>query len=185
MSIGPVVNLPTFRFHPDPIRSGSIIESKAKCRCCKKARGWIYTGPVYAEEELNDALCPWCIADGSAHEKFDATFVDSEAFGENTSDAVLTEITERTPGFNAWQSERWPACCGEAAAFVTPAGIREIREQFPKLEGTLMTFIVQEMGISGGAARQTLESLRSDQSPTAFIFKCLHCDAHPVYVDSL
>ncbi len=48
-----------------------------------------------------------------------------------------------------------------------------------------MMFIVHEMGISGGAARKTLESLQRDGSPTAFVFKCLHCDGFPVYVDSL
>ena len=185
MSVSPLVSLPAFRYHPDPIRSGSVAESKAKCRCCQKTRGFIYAGPVYSEEELDEALCPWCIADGSAHEKFEATFVDSEAFAETTPEAVVTEIIERTPGFNAWQSERWPECCGEAAAFVAPAGIKEIREQYPRLEGDLMMFIVHEMSISGGAARKTLESLRRDHSPTAFIFKCLHCDGYPVYVDYL
>jgi uncharacterized protein CbrC (UPF0167 family) len=185
MSVSPVVSLPGFVYHPDPIRSGSIIESKGKCRCCKEAPGLIYSGPVYSKENLDDALCPWCISDGSAHSKFDATFVDSEAFADSISESALTEIVERTPGFNSWQSERWLACCGDAAAFVTPAGIKDIREQFPRLEGDLMMFIVHQMDISGGAARQTLESLRRDQGPTAFVFKCLRCDAYPVYVDFL
>jgi uncharacterized protein len=181
----PAPELPTFRYHKDPIRSGSVIASKAKCCCCRKARGFIYTGPIYAEAELDDALCPWCIADGSAHEKFDVTFVDSEAFAERSSETAIVEISERTPGFNAWQSENWPSCCGEPAAFLTPAGSKEIREQFPRLEGDLMMFIVHQLGISGGAARQTFEALSKDQSPTAFVFKCLHCDGFPVYVDSL
>ena len=38
-----------------------------------------------------------------------------------------------------------------------------------------MMHIVHELGISGGAARQFLESLRRDQSPTVFVFKCHHC----------
>jgi hypothetical protein len=181
----PTSNLPLFRHHPDPIRSGSVIGSAVTCRCCGTARGFIYAGPVYAEDELEDALCPWCIADGSAHEKFDATFVDSEAFADDTPEAAVTAITERTPGFSAWQSERWPSCCGEPAAFLTPAGIEDVRQQYPHLEGDLMMFIVHELGISGGAARRTLEALRRDQSPTAFVFKCLHCDGFPVYVDSL
>ncbi len=48
-----------------------------------------------------------------------------------------------------------------------------------------MTYIVHDMSISGGAARRLLDSLQKDQSPTAFIFKCLHCDNMPVYVDRL
>ena len=181
----PIPNLPRFRYHPDPIRSGSIIESPARCRSCSTARGFIYAGPVYAEAELNDALCPWCIANGSAHEKFDATFVDSEAFAEDAPETAITEITERTPGFNAWQQEEWPSCCGEPAAFLTPAGMKEIREQYPRLEGNLMTLIVHELDISGGAARQTFEALRRHQSPSAFVFRCLRCDGFRVYIDSV
>jgi uncharacterized protein len=183
MNSQPPPHLPVFRFHPEPIRSGSVIESRVRCRSCRAARGFIYTGPVYAERELGDALCPWCIADGSAHEKFDATFVDSEAFAENSPETAITEITQRTPGFSAWQTEQWQSCCGEPAAFLTPAGIKEIREQYPRLEGDLMMFIVHRLGISGGAARQTLDALQRNQSPTAFVFKCLHCDGFPVYVD--
>lgn len=177
--------LPAFRYHPDPLASGSVTASARKCKCCKRARGFIYTGPVYAEKDLDEALCPWCIADGSAAEKFEATFVDSEAFVDDASEAAVKEITERTLGFSAWQSEQWPSCCGEPAAFVTPAGIAEIRARFYQLEGSLMMHIVHELGISGGAARQFLESLRRDQSPTVFVFKCHHCDTQPFYVDSL
>jgi uncharacterized protein CbrC (UPF0167 family) len=177
--------LPTFRYHPDPIASGSVVTSRTKCKCCEQVRGFNYTGPVYAEKDLEEALCPWCIADGAAAQKFKATFVDAETFGDAAPEAVVKEITERTPGFNAWQAEQWPSCCGEPAAFVTPAGIAEIRAKFYQLEGSLMMFIVQEMGRSGGAARQMLESLRRDQSPTVYIFKCHHCDTQPFYVDYL
>lgn len=48
----------------------------AVCQGCGKARGFVYVGPVYSVEELNDALCPWCIADGSAAEAFGASFTD-------------------------------------------------------------------------------------------------------------
>jgi organic radical activating enzyme len=46
----------------------------------------MFTG--YSEEELDDSLCPWCLADGSAHRKFDATFFDTEAFADGTPDEV-------------------------------------------------------------------------------------------------
>jgi uncharacterized protein CbrC (UPF0167 family) len=62
--------LPTFKYHPDPIRSGSIIASENICRCCTRARGYIYAGPTYSEkDDLDAAICPWRIGDGSAHEK--------------------------------------------------------------------------------------------------------------------
>jgi uncharacterized protein CbrC (UPF0167 family) len=69
--------LPVFRYHPDPVASGSVHESREVCACCGVARGYVYAGPVYAVDELDDKICPWCIADGKAHKKFDATFTGS------------------------------------------------------------------------------------------------------------
>ena len=177
--------LPQFRYHPDPVGSGSVTTSTSICACCGKARGFIYEGPAYSEDDIDDALCPWCIADGSAFVKYEVTFVDSEAFDDDASEDAMSTISERTPGFNTWQSEKWPSCCGEPAAFVTPAGYSEIHAKYPRLEGTLMMYIVQQMGISGGAATRTLQSLKRDESPTAFLFKCLHCDGMPAYVDAV
>jgi uncharacterized protein CbrC (UPF0167 family) len=176
------MNLPAFRYHPDPIGSGSVVPSDATCECCDEARGFVYDGPVYSEVDV-EAICPWCIASGDAHERFDASFVDSEAFGDGAPDAAIVEIVERTPGFSAWQGERWPVCCGDATAFLTPAGIAEIRETHGAMEGAVLSHIIHELQVSGGAALRTLESLRSDQSPTAFLFQCLHCEQRHVYVD--
>ena len=175
--------LPTFKYHPDPIASGSVEPSDAKCQCCKKARGYIYTGPVYAEDELDNALCPWCIADGSANEKFEAEFVDSEAFDEDVPAEAMEEITQRTPGFATWQSEHWPACCDDATAFLMPVGIEEIRNVNYEWEGLIMPHIVHNMGISGGAATRLLASLNRDKGPTAYVFKCLKCGKHHFHID--
>jgi uncharacterized protein CbrC (UPF0167 family) len=180
-----VTNLPDFRYHPDPVGSGSVVASPASCVCCGTARGFIYVGPVYTEADISDALCPWCIADGSAAAKYDATFVDAEALDDDVAVEMLRTITERTPGFAAWRSERWPSCCDEPAAFLTPVGATEIQSRFPRLEGALMSYIVYELGLSGGAANRMLQSLQRDHAPTAFVFQCLHCDAMPVYIDTL
>ena len=178
------MTLPTFRYHPDPLKSGSIVESGQDCRVCGESRGYIYTGPVYCEEDVGDEICPWCIADGSASGAFDATFVDMSAFDEDTPESVKEEIAERTPGYSAWQSEQWPGCCGDAMAFLQPAGTRELRQE-QELEGIAMGHIVHEMGISGGAATQLLESLDRDSGPTAFVFQCLKCNRHHLFIDQL
>lgn len=179
------MELPGFPYHPDPLASGSVEKSEAVCRCCGKARGFVYTGPAYCEEELDDALCPWCVADGSAHKKFDATFADENGFADGMPAKAAKEIAQRTPGFNSWQSEQWLVCCGDACAFIEPAGHKEIVARHPMLEGTLMTYIVQELGISGGAAQQFYHSLSRDKWPTAYIFQCRHCDSQPAYIDTL
>src|SRR4051812_22558639 len=108
------MDLPHFTYHPDPVGSGSIIPSEAICIVCGQARGYVYAGPVYSasDEELDDAICPWCIADGSAHERFDAEFTDTSGIGgygdwEDVPQAVVEEVAYRTPGFNGWQQEMW------------------------------------------------------------------------------
>jgi uncharacterized protein len=185
LSFGAGVALPYFRYHPDPISSGSLRPSDAECACCGHRRGFVYTGPTYCEADIEEELCPWCIADGSAHAKFDASFCDPAGFPDEIPPETVVEIAYRTPGFNAWQQERWLTCCGDAAAFLEPAGYTIIRERYPRLEGTLMMFIVHELRISGAAATSFLRGLDRDYSPTAYVFACRHCNAQLTYADYL
>jgi len=120
--------LPAFKYHPDPIATGSVKASENVCVCCDRARGYIYTGPTYAEEELEEELCPWCIADGTAHAELDAEFVDREGIGgygewEEVSSTIVDEVACRTPGFSGLQQERWYTHCADAAEFV---GLEEL-----------------------------------------------------------
>ena len=112
------MELPGFRYHPYPLATGSVVESDATCAACGKTRGYVYTGPVYMQDEP-EALCPWCIADGTAAETFGAEFTD---FGVGVPDDVPREVLEelafRTPGFSGWQQERWLYHCGDGAAFL-------------------------------------------------------------------
>lgn len=183
LSDEPAMPLPHFRYHPDPLASGSVVVSTAICRRCGEARGYVYTGPVYAEGDLEDALCPWCIGDGSANGDLGAEFVDSEAFGEGTPEPAIDEITRRTPGYCAWQSEVWPDCCGDATAFLAPVGMTELQGAFRGFSGSVLNHIICDLGISGGAATRLLESLQRETGPTAYLFQCLHCDGHHVHVD--
>ena len=73
--------LPSFKYHSAPVATGNVVESDIECCCCGKARGYIYIGPVYAIEEYDECICPWCIANGSAHEKLDASFTDEDGIG--------------------------------------------------------------------------------------------------------
>ena len=177
--------LPSFRYHPDPLASGSIVASDRKCRCCRKARGFIYTGPVYAEDDLKDALCPWCIADGSAGRKFDATFFDADAVGDEVPETAVLEICERTPGYDSWQGGHWPGCCGDAARYLAPVGHAELQTQYRAWEGSVLSHIIYDLSISGGAATRLLQSLRRDEGPTAYLFECHGCGRHHVHVDLL
>ncbi|MFD4788108.1 CbrC family protein [Streptomyces sp. NPDC058459] len=97
--------IPYFRYHPDPMATGSVVASDAACACRGRERGYVYTGPVYAAEQLGGRLCPWCIADGTAAARYEAQFC-GDVVGDDVSREVLMAIAERTLGFTGWQEEQ-------------------------------------------------------------------------------
>lgn len=67
-------DLPTFRYHPDPIATGSIVEANGEpCQICGDVRTHLYQGPFYALASVA-AICPWCIASGRAAEENNGEF---------------------------------------------------------------------------------------------------------------
>ena len=167
------LTLPVFKYHPDPIASGSIIVSDRKCQACNEHRGFIYIGAVYSERDLDAALCPWCIFEGTVHRFFGAEFVDPKAVGDygrwdSVPQSVIEEVCFRTPSFNGWQQERWYTHCGDAAEFVTPVGAMELRD----LDPSLGRAIAEESGFTGEKLAHYMESLDKDVGPTAYAFSC-------------
>src|SRR3954454_14357821 len=101
----PAPPLPEFPYHPEPLTTGSIVESGLPCALCGHRYGFVYTGPVFAADDFVEGpLCPWCIADGAAALRLGIEFTD---VGEDVPDEgpgrVLAEVTERTPCFNGSQ----------------------------------------------------------------------------------
>ncbi|MBI2689038.1 MAG: CbrC family protein [Acidobacteria bacterium] len=134
------------------------------CLCCNRIRGYVYTGPAYSEKfhYLSGCICPWCVADGSAAKRFPARFADT-----GTVDGISTEIREeletKTPGFEAWQQEQWMVCCKDAAAYLGRAGASELKNEFAAAIPALKRWVKDE--------------------PTAYIFRCLHCQNYLAYAD--
>ncbi|PWT93126.1 MAG: hypothetical protein C5B55_05105 [Blastocatellia bacterium] len=178
------MDIPTFKYHPDPLATGSIERSEQTCLVCGQARGFIYTGAIYAEDDLDDSICPWCIADGTAHEKFNAEFVDAAGVGgyglwEPVPDEIVAEVAYRTPGFTGWQQEKWFTHCGDAGQFLGRAGHDEISALGPDA----IAAIKEEIGFDGEEWDDYFESLDKDGEPTAYMFKCRHCGAIGGYSD--
>ncbi len=155
------------------------------CKCCAKARGFIYSAAVYAVEELEDAICPWCIADGSAAEKFDAEFTDSASIGEfedacEVSDEIIEEVSRRTPGFAGYQQEKWWTHCDDAAEFLGPVGWEELKTWGQEAQDAVYegTEFKPNMNQS-----RFLETFHKDTGPTGYLFRCLHCGEFGGYAD--
>lgn len=174
--------LPAFPYHPDPLGTGSVKESRARCEACGAARGYVYTGPVYAVEELDDALCPWCIADGTAAARFDADFTDvGTGVPAEVPSEVIEQIAHRTPGFTGWQQEHWLYHCADGAAFLGRVGRREL-EQYPDaLE--VLRHEHDEYGWPPEQVEEYLAGLDKDGQPTAYLFRCRRCGQHLAYSD--
>lgn len=44
------MDLPKFKYHPNPLVTGAIEPSEVACECCGKARGYIYSS-VYMQRK--------------------------------------------------------------------------------------------------------------------------------------
>ncbi|WP_370424097.1 CbrC family protein (plasmid) [Streptomyces sp. QH1-20] len=172
---------PEFPYHPDPVATGVVVPSGAACVCCGKERGYIYRGPVYAAEELTGRLCPWCIADGSVAERFDAHFTAGTCLGDDVSLEVLEAVDRHTPGFAAWQEPQWLFHCGDGAAFLGVVGAAELAAHPDALE-TLQAETAG-WGWPPDQAEHYLSSLDKDDQPTAYLFRCRSCAAYLAYSD--
>jgi uncharacterized protein CbrC (UPF0167 family) len=176
--------LPRFRYHPNPVATGSLVRSDALCISCEKPRGWIYAGPIYCEAELDERICPWCIADGAAHLRFGVEFVDPAAVGGygdwvSPPKEVVEEICFRTPSFNGWQQERWFTHCQDAASFQGFAG----KEELESLDRAASDAIRIESGYDEEQWDDYFSQLDANDGPTAYLFRCLHCGAWGGYSD--
>ena len=177
--------LPVFRYHPDPLATGSIIAAPDRpCLGCSRIRGYLYMGPVYTEKNfiLEEHLCPWCIADGTAAKRFSASFNDAGTM-EDVPDAVMEEIEKRTPGFHGWQQESWLTCCGDAAAYLGEAGAAELTRDFPGAIPSVRKYLEENYELAGKELEEFVKALRKGDQPTSFIFRCLHCQSYQAYID--
>lgn len=175
--------LPTFLYHPDPLGTGSLDRSDEPCEVCGRSTGFIYQGPFYAVEEV-EAVCPWCIADGSAADRFDGQFTD---LGGGGWDDVPLDIKELvltgTPGFSGWQQETWLAHCGDAAVFLGRAGAGELLERGPQaIEAVKLEH--RGSGWDESEIDRYISCLDRNGEPTAYLFQCKRCGAFLGYSDS-
>lgn len=163
--------LPNFRYHPDPVATGNVETNNSVCRSCGLARGYIYVGPVYSIKKLSGFVCPWCISDGSAARKFDASFSDVELLAGNVSDDVIVEIEKRTPGFISWQQGNWLFCCGDVCEFHGDAPKAELQA----LNDIAMEKLAKSMLLEKESLRKIVEDYQPGGSPAVYKFICRHC----------
>ncbi len=173
--------LPHFRYHPNPLETKAFTETDTPmiCDCCGKPVKIYYDGPFYAIDDI-DCLCPECISSGKAAEKFNGEFQDEASLEDGVDDEEkLDELIHRTPGYSGWQQEYWRAHCGDYCAFVGYVGYRELKQM-----GIVDEILEDSMCNEWGAEpEEILKSLVNGGSVQGYLFQCLHCGKHLLWMD--
>ena len=91
----------------------------------------------------------------------------------------LDELLHRTPGYIGWQQEYWCAHCDDFCAFIGYVGWDDlIRSGIDKeIEETY------DQDICGFDLTDVKEYMQNDGSMQGYLFRCLHCGKHLLYVD--
>jgi uncharacterized protein len=164
--------LPRFHYHPDPLSTRAIEPSDTVCRCCGKNRGYIYVGPIYSVEELQESICPWCIADGSAASQFDASFADSHPLMKaGLPKPIVDEVHLRTPSYISWQQEEWLTHCNDACEFHGDATAQDVAQASQQTrEDWLARYHQDEKGW-----KWVSEGYQPGGDSALYKFICRHC----------
>ncbi len=177
-------SLPEFRFHLNPLQTGSLVAEEGECECCENFVNYLYRGPVYSEEEIL-SLCPWCIASGNAARKFSATFTSVESGSNKIFKLLINEVEKNTLGFAGWQSERWLTCCDQPCEYLGKGGLAEMEALGVDAKESLSQSIIKEAGyaLNSQEAQDYLNILMKEEDPTAYFFRCLTCLKYHAYSD--
>jgi uncharacterized protein len=166
--------LPQFRYHPAPLVTGMVEPSSALCECCQQVRGFIYVGSVYGERDLQESLCPWCIADGSASTHLGASFIDDIPLRKaNLHESIIEEVHLRTPAFTSWQQEEWLTHCNDACEYHGDASVGDIQTAS---EATKLAW-QQHYNLTEADWFSITESYAPGGNPAFYKFICRHCSA--------
>lgn len=172
------LDLPFFKYHPNPLATGAFTQAQyaVVCDCCGCSTHIYYDGPFYSIEDIN-YLCPNCIASGAAAKKFDGDFQDDGCLEPKVLDAEkIDELIHRTPGYSGWQQEYWRSHCGDFCAFMGYVGAAEL-----KALGVLDEVLDDPQWSE--EEKDLIKTSVNGGSLQCYLFKCLHCGKHMVWMD--
>lgn len=174
------MKIPEFKYHPDPIKTGAFSQGEyRKCDCCNESTNIWYSKPFYTAKDGIECLCPNCIANGMAASKFDGEFQNPESTDRVSDPDKLDELIHRTPGYCGWQQEYWIAHCDDYCAFVGYVGWKELVDM--GIHGQIEKNYDQNL--NGFDIKDVKECMYNEGGMQGYLFRCLHCGEHFLYVD--
>ena len=170
------MELPKFKYSPNAYELDIFENVEGVCSVCNENRQVKYTSSFYSVEEP-EYICPWCIADGQASEKYEGEFNDYEGIenSENIEKELLLQASERTPSYTSWQQEVWLTHCNEPCAFIGYADTKTIEP--------LMEELNDDIENNGYDPDFIKSSLTKDGSLVGYLFQCVKCSQHRLHVD--
>ena len=176
---------PVFPYSPNAYAI-SFEEVAGVCDCCGEPRTLRYLCSFHCAGDAPDYLCPWCIADGRAVERFQGDFIgwsDIEGVSPDPADPPptipreqLLEICERTPGYFSWQQPVWLTHCNTPCAFLGYAGREDLAPILDEVRPDVEAVNPRDAG-------WVLQHLARDGMMVGCLFQCLQCGQHRLHVD--
>ncbi len=164
------MSFPKFKYHPNPIETGSIEASDATCEVCNQKRGYRITSSIYCKENV-DNICPWCVTDGTASKKYRGEFVADIENWEGLAKEVVDEISTRTVGFSSCQEEIWLTHCNDGCEFHGLAKVEDVRN--------ISEEETQRLVDNSSLSKEDIDLLKKEKSSQElhylFKFQCRHC----------
>lgn len=178
------MELPNFKYSPNAYDLDVFEHKEGICDVCNKKRDLKYNSSFYSIEEP-EYICPWCIANGSAAEKYNGEFNDYcgiEGVSPDPNDAepaipekLLLEVTNKTPSYTSWQQEAWLTHCNEPCAFIGYADTKTIEPLLDELK--------EDIENNGYEADFIRKYLSKDGHLVGYLFQCVNCGKHRLHVD--
>jgi len=179
------MELPKFKYSPNAYELDLFDKVEGTCSVCEEKRNLKYNSSFYSVDQP-DYICPWCIANGKAAEKYDGEFNDYcgiEGVSPNPNDpkptipkGMLTEICTKTPSYSSWQQELWLSHCNEPCAFIGYADNKTIEPILDELKNDIENNIGYDPDL-------IKKHLTKDGHLVGYLFKCIKCDKHRLHAD--
>jgi len=172
------LQLPKFKYNPNPIETECLEKSDKTCEICNKKRGYIATSIMRCVDTIYD-ICPWCIADGSASKKHNGEFVVNIENANSLSSEILQEISYRTVSYPAYQELVWLTHCNDGCEFLGHA----CEQDFKFISEEETQRLIDEKTFT----KEHIENLKisndTSELPYLLKFRCVHCNELKFLVD--
>jgi uncharacterized protein len=176
--------LPQFEFFPDPLREGVFELSDEVCAACGRAREWMYTGPIYGKGDNEAAVCPWCIADGTASRVLGSFFNDATVYASHGAPSLVPQeeldlVEQRTPGYTTWQGNQWLACCNRVCTYLGEADADDLRGRWAEAVPSAL----ETVSWPEADKADFVDRVRKGGGPCVYVFRCQVCGRLKGYWD--